>query len=339
MHEQQTADWLAAWRSGQVLGPEGPLRVVREHETHTAWVFLTDTHAFKWRKPVDLGFLNYSTIDLRRVAANTEVTIGQRISSQVHLGVWSLSNSDRPQLSSSTADGEPIVAMVRLADELQLEMLFSNSSTPAERIDEVALACAHFHSTCPEDRRADGYGALANTLSAWTVNFEQMPSSDTTIPISAAERQQLIEQTKDWFENLRPILTQRISEGRIREGHGDLRLQHVYLSRPWSVIDPLEFSIELRFCDVAAEVCFLAMELDDLGRFGAAKRLLVKYADALQDSTLEAVVPFFKRYRAVVRAKIEWIRAAQTTGSDKQAHLTASRRLFELALSYQSSAR
>lgn len=224
--------------------------------------------------------------------------------------------------------------MVRLDDDLQLERLFANPSIPAQRIDEVADSCARFHAACPADRRPDGYGALANTIRAWTINFEQLAASDATIPLSTAERAQLIDQTQAWLADLQAVLAQRIVEGRIREGHGDLRLQHVYLTHPWSVIDPLEFSIELRFCDVAAEVCFLAMELDDLGRNDAADRLLLHYAEATQDPTLAAVAPFFKRYRAVVRAKVEWIRAAQTSAAEQDRHLAASRRLFQLALSY-----
>ena len=335
MHRPPTADWLAAFRTGKIQGPDGPLYIVREHETHTAWVFLTATHAFKLRKPIDLGFLDYSTQEKRRTAACTEVAIGQRVSPQVHLGVWSLSGDNPLQLLADNIEGEPIVAMMRLPDDLQLEKLFSDPSTPAARIDEVAIACARFHAACPVDRRSDGYGALANTIRAWTINFDQLPRNDQTIPLSTAERAQLIEQTAGWLAAIRPLFIQRISEGRVREGHGDLRLQHVYLTHPWSVIDPLEFSIDLRFCDVAAEVCFLAMELDDLGRADAANRLLMKYSEATDDLTLAAVAPFFKRYRAVVRAKIEWIRAGQTSFEERETHRAAARRLFELALSYQ----
>ncbi len=334
MSELSLTSLITALRSGRVDTSDGPLHIVREHETHSAWVFLTSARAFKIRKPLELGFLDYSTEAKRRQAAQTEVAIGRRISPQVYLGVWTLADAERPFLTAAESTGEPVVAMVRLADELQLEHLFADPSTPARRMDEVADACARFHAACPADIRPEGYGAVANMVRAWSINFEQLSANDATIPLSAVERAQLIEQTQSWLTDLQPALAQRIAEGRIREGHGDLRLQHVYLTQPWSVIDPLEFSIELRFCDVAAEVCFLAMELDDLGRHDAADRLLTQYAAATRDSTLAAVTPFFKRYRAVVRAKVEWIRAAQTSGAERDRHLSASRRLFLLALSY-----
>jgi aminoglycoside phosphotransferase family enzyme len=334
MQSTQLANLISAWQEGRVVGPDGPLRVVRVHETHSAWVFLTATHAFKIRKPVNLGFLDYSTEDKRRLAARTEVFLGHRVSPQVYLGVWTIADAERPRLAAYDGIGEPVIAMARLADELQLEHLFTDPNTPAERIDDVATSCATFHAACSVDRRADGYGSLTNTIAAWTINFEQIPESDATVPLSAAERAHLIDQTQDWLQDISPQLTQRIAEGRIREGHGDLRLQHVYLTRPWSVIDPLDFSVELRFCDVAAEVGFLAMELDDLGREDAADRMVAKYAEATQDSTIGAVMPFFKRYRAVVRAKVEWIRARQTAGAERDEHLAAARRLFLLALGY-----
>ena len=332
-------DFINALRNGRAETSDGPLCIERVHETHSAWVFLTDSRAFKIRKPLDLGFLDYSTEAKRRQAAETEVAIGRRIAPHVYLGVWSLSAAQRPLLAAAGHCGEPVVAMVRLPEEAQLERLFAEPITPVERIDEVAASCARFHAVCPVDLRPDGYGALPSTIRAWTINFEQLPAGDATIPLSAAERAQLINQTQDWLTDIGPLLAQRITEGRIREGHGDLRLQHVYLTHPFSVIDPLEFSMELRFSDVAAELCFLAMELDDLGRQDAAERLLARYAEATQDATLDAVAPFFKRYRAVVRAKVEWIRAGQTAGAEGDEHLAASRRLFQLALSYEQKHR
>lgn len=329
-------DQMTALRAGRVQFPDGrPLSIVQEYETHSARVFVTETHAFKIRKPVSLGFLDYSTADKRREAGRTEVMLGRRVSPQVHLGVWTLTNTESPILVPSEDSGEPVVAMNRLPEEFQLDQLFSDPSTPDWKMDAVASACARFHALCPVDTRIDGYGSPEKTTEAWAVNFEQLCATNATIPLAPSERQQLITETADWLKSHRDVLVQRIDEGRIREGHGDLRLQHVYLTEPWSVIDPLEFSIDLRFCDVAAEIGFLAMELDAIGRHAASERLVKQYAEATQDHSLEAVIPFFKRYRAVVRAKIEWIRAMQTTDTERAEHLSASRHLFVLAIGYR----
>ena len=232
---------MTAFRAGRVRFPDGrPVSIVQEYETHSAQVFVTETHAFKIRKPVSLGFLDYSTEDNRREAARTEVLLGRRVSPQVHLGVWTLTHTESPILLPSEDSGEPVVAMNRLPEALQLELLFSDPRTPDGKIDAVASACARFHALCPVDTRIDGYGSIEKTTEAWAVNFEQLSATDATIPLTPSERQQLITETAAWLKSHRDVLVQRITEGRIREGHGDLRLQHVYLTEPWSVIDPLD---------------------------------------------------------------------------------------------------
>jgi hypothetical protein len=326
---------LAALRQHVVETPLGPEQFDVLVETHTAWVLLGTRLAIKIRKPVNLGFLDYSSGDLRERAARSEVEIGQRISPHVYYGVWSITEGtdDRmPTLMRSAGAGEPVVAMKRLDDSLRLDRIVTGLTMPLQRIDEVALECARFHGACAVDRRVNGWGAVANTVAAWTVNFEQMPAAEPSVPLTIMERRQLIEETDEWLCKLRPILEQRIESGCVRDGHGDLRAEHIYLTTPWSVLDPLEFSTVLRFTDVAAEVCFLAMELAALGRPDASARFLSTYATATYDETLSVVTPFFVRYRAVVRGKVAWIRAMQLPEEQRDPFLAESRRFFELAL-------
>lgn len=326
---------LAALGQGVAETPSGPEQFDGLVETHTAWVLLGTRLAIKIRKPVNLGFLDYSSRDLRERAARSEVEIGQRISPHVYYGVWSITHGieDRePTLIGTAGAGEPAVAMKRLDDSLRLDRLVTGLTMPPQRIDEVALECARFHGACAVDRRVNGWGAVTNTVAAWTVNFEQMPAAEPSIPLTTTERRQLIEETDGWLRRLRPILEQRIESGRVRDGHGDLRAEHIYLTTPWSVLDPLEFSTALRFTDVAAEVCFLAMDLAALGRRDASARFLSTYATATDDETLSVVAPFFIRYRAVVRGKVAWIRAMQIPEERRVPFLKESRRFFELAL-------
>ncbi len=342
MPSTAAVDWISLWKQGRVAVQAGSPRILNEYETPTTFVFLTATHAFKLRKPVVHGAIDYRTEPQRRLAARTEITIGQRISPHMFMGVWTLLSAGQPRLMAYDAAGEPMVVMARLAHELQLERLFSSLHTCAEMIDDVAAACAAFHAGCPVDWRADGYGAPEHWLAALhhgltpPVGVQSPPAGASELAplLAPAEQSALREQTAAWLQDLRPLLLQRIAEGRVREGHGDLRLKHVYLTRPWSVIDPLESSLAQRFTDVAAEVCFLAMELDDLGRQDASDRLLAKYAEAAGDPTLAAVAPLFKRLRAIARAQVAGERAARTTGLLREAQRSRARRLFELALSY-----
>lgn len=188
--------------------------------------------------------------------------------------------------------------MERLDDSLRLDRIITDPTMPPQRIDGVAFECARFHCACEVDRHPDGGSAVANTIAAWTVHFEQMPATEPSIPLAVHERRQLIEETEGWLRELRPVLEQRIENGCVRDGHGDLRADPIYLTEPWSVLDPLEFSTALRFTDGAAEVCFLAMELAALRRRDMSARFLIVYA-AATDKTLGAVAPFFMRYRSV----------------------------------------
>jgi aminoglycoside phosphotransferase family enzyme len=323
------------WLAGRVTAPDGPVTVQESFETHTCFVFLDSNRAYKVRKPIDLGFLDYSRTTHRWQTSQQEFTLGKRISPQTYVGVWSLATDRSDRLDPDSTSGEPILVMQRLPQQLCAERVFADCDEPVSRWDRAVADCCRFHTSAPEDRRPDGWGAIANTTAAWTINFEQMPPDDETIPLSKAERTHLEVETAAWLDDLRPVLAGRINTGRIREGHGDLRLQHVYLTEPWSVIDPLEFDRSLRFCDVAAEICFLAMELDELGRRDAADYIIDRYATLTDDDSLLTVAPFFKRYRAVVRGKIEWIRAGQVAGEERDQHLRRSRHLFALALSYQ----
>ena len=328
------ASILAPWLAGDIQAPDGPVSVEKHHETHTCFILLDATRAYKLRKPVDLGFLDYRTRIARWDTTRQECDLGERISPHTYQGVWSLSRDGSGVLDPQDTTGEPVLVMRRLPAELCAEHLFADLQVPAARFDPALEQCARFHFDSPVDRSRDGWGAVANTVAAWSVNWEQMSADDSSLQLFRAERQLLIAETDQWLATIEPLLLRRIAAGRIREGHGDLRLQHVYLTEPWSVIDPLEFSRALRFCDVAAEICFLAMELDEMGRPEVAAHVLQRYAELTDDDSLLQVAPFFKRYRAVVRAKVEWIRAGQVGDAARAEHLQCSRNLFELALNY-----
>jgi len=312
-------------------GPE--LRVRERYETHSAIVLLAGEYALKVRKPVRLPFLDYSTRARRCDATDAELALGRRISPWVYLGAWSLVVGTLPTLIQEARRGEPALAMTALHARRRLDVLVARSKAPRvpARFDDVADFCAALHARCPVDRSPDGWGNVDNTWNAWSLNFSQLPDDDPTVPLAASERQDLVDGTRHWWQAHVDVMRQRVLEGRVREGHGDLRIEHVYLGARISLIDPLEFSQHLRFADVASEVGFIAMELREAGRADLAHRFVERYAAATQDASLRSVLPFFVRYRAVVRGKVEWIRATQLTGRERARALERSRALFQLA--------
>ena len=218
----------------------------------------------------------------------------------------------------------------------QLPQLPRQPSEPHSR----SRHCERLHRQAPADRRLDGHGAVDRIREAWALDFTLLPAQGAALPFSPAERRNLFHEADGWFATNRAILEERIRAGRMRDGPGDLRLEHVFLTTPVAVIDPLELAW-LRIADVALDVGFLAMELDELGRSDMARRLVSGYTARTGDAGLARVLPFFQRHLAVVRARVECIRAQRLPderAEERRSHLERSRRLAFLAMSYALSA-
>lgn len=170
----------------------------------------------------------------------------------------------------------------------------------------------------------------------WGVNFEQLPRLSADNPFTEPELSLMLEESTRWLLRNTALFKDRVRKGRIRNGHGDLRLEHLYLTTPWSTIDPLTFNPYIRFTDVANDVSYLAMELEAAGRPDASAYLLKRYAEITNDDTLLDIAPFFMRYLAVVRAKVTGIRVTQLKECKEwEALKKEARHLAELALNYK----
>lgn len=331
------------WSAGTTLVFEGAvIAPVEFHETHTAQVLVGEGLAFKKRRPVDLfeGLINYATLQERWLGAQNEVAIGRRVCPGIYYGVFAL-GADGVLRPEERRDEEPIVVMKRLRGDRRADRVFEAGGNRSAAF-VIAEECALFHDRC--EREGAVREQMSRTVEAWTSNFDRLPDGHPLLPLSHSERVELIDTTLSWFERRgRAVLHKRILAGKVVEGHGDLHLKHVYFTddaRPgsrWAVIDPLEFSRDLRVLDVAAEVGFLAMDLDAIGRRDMSRLLVRAYAGETGDDTLEEVMPFFCRYRAVVRGLVAWATAV-TFAADAaacRAHENDARRYFSLALSYR----
>ena len=325
---------LDALQAGfQLNTPLGTMLVRSRCETHSGLVVLFDEFALKFRKPLDLGFLDYSTTERRWEALSTEFKLGRQLSAEVYLGVWGVRGCVATLDSEMSA--EPVLVMKRLAKSARMDVLIADADVGFDVISPALVALASFHGKTAVDRRVDGWGSTANTLHAWEVNFSEMTTGADDIPFSPMEYEDLRRSTDCWFQANRGVFEARIAEGRIRDCHGDLRPEHIYLVDPVAFIDPLEFSTALRFADVGAEIGYLAMECDMLGRSNLSEEIVGQYIEMAQDTSLATVVGFFKRYRALVMAKVEWIRARQLDGPEQTVHNKRARRYAELALGYK----
>jgi uncharacterized protein len=310
---------------------------VERLETHASWVLLGDRDVFKVKKPVNLGFLDFSTIDQRRAACESEVSLNARLAPSVYLGVVPVvQTADGSLFFGGT--GEVVdwaVHMRRLPDEHRADYLLADGKLSGADIDALAERLAQFHRLAPSDERTAALGTVSAIERNVRENFSQ--TRDVVGQFLSTDDAREIEGWQLAFlsENA-PLFGDRVAAQRIRDGHGDLRLEHVYFGGGGEVliIDCIEFNERFRYADVCADIAFLSMDLAWHGRVDFAERLLARYARASGDYDLYAVVDFYESYRAYVRAKVATILAGdKLAGEDaRERAATEARRYFLLAL-------
>lgn len=308
-------------------------RQVRCIETHISWVFLTDRFAYKVKKPVAFEFLDFSTLEKRLAACRAEVQLNQRLAPDVYCGVVPicLDRRGNPHVDGKGPPDEWAVKMRRLPEDRSLEFLLRTRCLADADVTRVARALAGFYHRLPpvplatEDyRRRLEHHVVANRLELLR------PSHGLeAAPVYRVHTAQLaiLRLAADLLDN-------RARDGRIVEGHGDLRPEHIYLTSQPLIIDCIEFSREFREVDVVDELCFLAMECDRAGATDIGEKLLRQYTQTTGDRPADELVRFYKSYRASVRAKVMALRVDQLRGPSRSAARGDARDYLRLADRY-----
>lgn len=294
-------------------------RARREHprdvellETHISFVLLAGDRAFKFKKPLNLGFLDFTALDARRHFCEEEVRLNRRLAPAVYLDVVPVTLAgDEPRLEGP---GEPVefaVRMRRFPQEALLDRVAREGGLE-ERIEALAEQVAAFHAQVPAAGPDTPHGEPFEVVAPAAENFAQL-----LVLCADPGRHGRLERLQSWTEaeagRLNPVFRSRKHAGRVRECHGDLHLGNMALVDGEIVIfDCIEFEPGLRWIDVMSEVAFLVMDLHRRGLAGLARRFLNAYLEATGDYAGVAVLRFYLVYRAMVRAKVAAIRARQS---------------------------
>lgn len=307
---------------------------VRVAETHVSWVFLGDRDVVKVKKPKSLGFLDFSTIERRRAACEAEVKLNARLAPSVYLGVLPV-RLDAGGRATLRGEGEIIdyaVHMRRLPDEASALAKIEAGALSAGDVDAVAERMASFHAAAPANLALGTVRSIAENVAE---NFAQA-GRDAERFVTRAEEEEIERWQGSLLAERADLFEARRASGRVRDGHGDLRLEHVYfVDGEVLVIDCIEFDERFRVGDVASDVAFFAMDLARLGRVDLAERFLARYATVTGDFDLYGVVDFYESYRAYVRAKVA-IMLTRDAGAPLETRARAeqeARRYLTLALS------
>lgn len=291
-------------------------------ETHISCVLLTGRFAYKIKKPVNFGFVDFSTLEQRRLCCLDELRLNRRLAPELYLAVVAIRGTpDDPRLDSSDddPDGGPAIEYAVKMREFPQSQLFdrrlARGMLRVEQIDELAGRIAHFHGQAARTPPATlgTPAALGTPDSIWRLaaeNFAPEPAAD------AAPEAPALRQLEGWsraqYEGLEAFLAQRRADGFVRECHGDLHLGNIAQvdGKPLA-FDCIEFNPALRWIDVMSEVAFLAMDLDERGRPDLAWRFVNRYLEHTGDYAGLPCLTFYRVYRALVRAKVAGLRASQ----------------------------
>jgi aminoglycoside phosphotransferase family enzyme len=282
--------------------PEQPARI-EVVETHMSWVFLTDRHAYKLKKPVRYDFLDFTTLAARAKNCVEEVRLNRRLARDVYLGVVPLTvdTQGRVHVGEQGEIIDWLVKMRRLPAEYLLDQMIKAHTLQKTDIQRIALVLATFYKDSPpleingEQYRVQLERDVRNNLQELAEPSHALPNA--LVEQSHHAQLTLLRREPELFE-------QRAVEERIVEGHGDLRPEHICLEPEPVIVDCLEFNRQFRIVDPADELAFLAMECEHLGAAFVQTILFQTYAQITSDSPPNRLVNFYKSYRACLRAKL-----------------------------------
>jgi hypothetical protein len=315
--------------------PHAPAEV-RLVQTHISYVLLAGEYVYKIKKPVNFGFLDFTTLAKRRFFCDREVELNRRLCPDLYLGVVAITRTgdrfglDRP--------GEPVeyaVKMGRMDEALMMGRIIEAGQLTAATIDQIVEILVPFY------RQAAGGPELADfgTPDAVAVNvlenFRQTEGFVGCASLSADQYQRIDNYAQAFLER-GELFGARIKDGRIRDCHGDLYSANICLSEPIRIFDCIEFNERFRYCDVASDVAFLAMDLDYHGLEELSRHFIDRFVEKSGDRGLTAMLDFYKCYRAYVRGKIGLFtaHAPEVDAATRAASLAQAGRYFQLAERY-----
>ncbi|GHP00411.1 kinase [Reticulibacter mediterranei] len=331
-------------------------------QTHASAVVLTHEYVYKIKKPMNFEFFDYSTSAQRRFFCQQEVRLNAPFAPGVYLRIAPIVSPPRgracfgptlpldrvPFPGDNYAGGEIIdfaVVMKRLPDTATLEARVQADTLDVSSLSALARFVAAFHTKTPTNEQIAHFGSLDVISANWEENFSQIHPFINRI-LDNDTYEQMVTYVHAFLKHRTALFAQRIGQGRIRDCHGDLRLQHVYLlnkavdgnsqSPAFVLLDRIEFNERFRYSDVASEIAFLTMEIEAAGRADLARSFTQAYVDATSDHTLQELLPFYQCYRACVRGKVMAFLLDESEISTEQ-RLTAeqqARTLFALAAHY-----
>jgi len=308
-------------------------------ETHISLLFLTGNYVYKLKKPVDFGFLDFTSLAKRKFFCEQEVKLNRRLSPEIYLGVIKITKEgERISLDGRGELVEYAVKMKQISEELLMDRLLERKQVTPRMIEVVSEKLVKFYFTAEVNDLIKSFAKPERVKQDTDENFEQTEKYiEVTIPGEVYKA--VKNRTNDFFRTREKIFYHRIASDRIRDCHGDLRLEHIFWGDEISIFDCIEFNERFRYTDVAADIAFLAMDLDYHGRRDLSEHLIRAFIGESGDHELMEVLDFYKCYRAYVRGKVESFRLndPHIPEREKKEALMRAQKYFSLAHRYSET--
>jgi len=304
-------------------------------QTHISFVFLTRNFVYKVKKAVDLGFLDFTTLEKRRFFCEKELELNRRLCGDMYLEVAPINRSNVIKIKGEGETVEYAVKMKRMPQERMMNQLLEENKVDSKLIDKIAKIIADFHSKAETNRRIREFGSLSIIETNWRENFEQT-GEFVGKTISMKKFKLIHERIDDFMKRNVHFFEKRVADGRVRDCHGDVHSGNIFVTDRIYIFDAIEFNERFRYSDVASDIAFLAMDLDFKERPDLSNFFIKEYVKYSGDQELTKLLPFYKCYRAYVRGKVTSFKLKDPSVSreEKRAAIKEAKAYFKLASTY-----
>ncbi len=294
-------------------------------ETHASWVLLTPNTAYKFKKPVDMGFMDFSTLEARKHYCEEEIRLNRRLAPEMYRGVARVIKEDddyRLEMDENEDGGEAYgygVVMKRMPPKRKMDLLLDRHEVRYRDVEAIARILAPFHKQAEvvrEEPSIDAYKERFNDIQQEERVFEQLLGKEAEDRVERA-----VMSSDDFLDAHQDLLRSRAEEGMVRDGHGDLHSGNIFIDEEPVIFDCIEFNPSFRKLDVLDEIAFFCMDLEAHQEDELASHFLKIYNQAypvMRDRKEEALFEYYKAYRANVRAKVTAIRASQEEDPEQE---------------------
>ncbi len=304
-------------------------------QTHISFVFLTRNFVYKVKKAVNLGFLDFTTLDKRRYFCEKELELNRRLCRDMYLEVVAINRSNVVKIKGEGEAVEYAVKMKRMPQENMMNKLLEEKNVNKKLVGRIAKIIADFHSEAETNERISEFGSSAIIETNWKENFEQTREfvGET---ISMKNFRLILGKIDNFMKRNVSLFEKRMAEGRVRDCHGDIHSGNIFVTDRIYIFDAIEFNERFRYSDVASDIAFLAMDLDFKERTDLSNFFVERYVKYSGDQELTKLLPFYKCYRAYVRGKVISfkLKDATVTTEEKSAAMKEAKAYFNLASTY-----